>query len=437
MYLYNLESWEPYKIRHNFLLGTDSLPSHLLVKATITSSAFDYLCELNQNFKSNGASLALIENRICLRLDHYVGVIQTPCGTQIEILPKVFDEGSSDEVTQQTRDLLQRMVANAFQLKPREVGAANVQLFNAPITEWLMQHFLQELELLVKKGLRFDYLRIEDEQRFLRGQLNTTQQMRQPPGKQHFFHIRYDEMNPNSPENRLLKTALEIVAKVTQDSANWKRATELRSLMADIPSSHQIAQDLAKWRNTRLMSHYKQVKPWCELIVKKLTPMSVKGNWHGLSLLYPMNMLFEKYVATWLHQNVIAGTELTFQASIEYLTLHNGSKMFNLMPDFLLTAGNKKWVLDAKWKILDQNNPKDNYNLSQQDLYQLFAYGHKYLAQQDSQELFLIYPQCKTFDHALKVFEYGNGMSLWVVPFDLENNKLIDVGGKNLPLLAF
>ena len=166
MYLYNLESWEPYKIRHNFLLGTVSLPSHLLVKATITSSAFEYICELNQNFKSSGASLTLIESRTCLRLDHYVGVIQTPCGTQIEILPKALEEGSSEQVKQQTRALLHRMVANALQLKPREVGAANVQLFNAPITEWVMQHFLQELELLVKKGLRFDYLRIEDEQRF-------------------------------------------------------------------------------------------------------------------------------------------------------------------------------------------------------------------------------------------------------------------------------
>lgn len=424
-------------VREYALLSTDTFPVESLDQATITSSAFEYICELNQNFKSNGASLALIENRTCLRLDHYVGVIQTPCGTQIEILPKALEEGSSEQVKQQTRGLLHRMVANALQLKPREVGAANLQLFNAPITEWVMQHFLQELELLVKKGLRFDYLRIEDEQRFLRGQLNTTQQMRQPPGKQHFFHIRYDEMNPNSPENRLLKTALEIVAKVTQDSANWKRATELRSLMADIPSSHQIAQDLAKWRNTRLMSHYKQVKPWCELIVKKLTPMSVMGNWHGLSLLYPMNMLFEKYVATWFRQNVKANTVLTYQASSEYLTRHNGSDMFNLMPDFLLTSGNKKWVLDAKWKILDQYNSKDNYNLSPQDFYQLFAYGHKYLAQQDSQELFLIYPQCKTFNQALKVFDYGNGMNLWVVPFDLEKNKLLDFGGKTLPLLAF
>ena len=119
-----------------------------------------------------------------------------------------------------------------------------------------------------------------------------------------------------------------------------------------------------------------------------------------------------------------------------YLTRHNGSNMFRLEPDFLLTSGNKKWVLDAKWKIIDQTNPKGNYNLSQDDFYQLFAYGHKYLAQQDSQELFLIYPQCKTFDHALKVFEYGNGMNLWVVPFDLENNKLLDIGGKTLPLLV-
>lgn len=421
-------------VREYALLSTDSFSDQSLDQATITSSAFEYLCELNQNFKSNGASLTLIENRTCLRLDHYVGVIQTPCGTQIEILPKALEEGSSEQVKLQTRDLLQRMVANALQLKPREAGAANVQLFNAPITEWVMQHFLHELETLVKKGIRFDYQRLEDEQRFLRGQLNVTQQMRQPPGKQHFFHIRYDEMNPNSPENRLLKLALEIVAKATQDSTNWKLASELRSFMADIPSSSQITQDLAKWRNTRLMSHYNQVKPWCELIVKKLTPLSVKGNWQGLSLLYPMNMLFEKYVETWLRENVDAGTKLSYQASSEFLTQHSNSKMFNLQPDFLITVGNKKWVLDAKWKILDQNNANNHYNLSQQDFYQLFAYGHKYLAEQESQELFLIYPQCKTFNQPLNVFEFSRKMKLWVLPFDLENSKLL--GLKHLELLS-
>ena len=147
-----------------------------------------------------------------------------------------------------------------------------------------------------------------------------------------------------------------------------------------------------------------------------------------------MNMLFEKYVATWLHQNVIAGSVLTYQASSEYLTRHNGSGMFNLKPDFLLTSGNKKWVLDAKWKILDQNNADENtnYNLSPQDFYQLFAYGHKYLAQQDSQELFLIYPQCKTFDKPLNVFEFSSKMKLWVLPFDLENTKLLGLEGKIL-----
>lgn len=161
-------------VREYALLSTDTFPVESLDQATITSSAFEYLCELNQNFKSNGASLALIENMTCIRLDHYVGVIQTPCGTQIEILPKALEEGSSEQVKQQTRALLHRMVANALQLKPREVWAADVQLFNAPITEWVMQHFLLELEMLVKKGIRF---------------------------------------------------------KATQNSSSWKRATELRSLL--------------------------------------------------------------------------------------------------------------------------------------------------------------------------------------------------------------
>lgn len=80
---------------------------HSIDQATITSSAFEYLCELNQNFKSNSASLTLIENRLCLRLDHYEGVIQNSCGTQIEILPKALKVGRSEQVKMQTCGLLQ------------------------------------------------------------------------------------------------------------------------------------------------------------------------------------------------------------------------------------------------------------------------------------------------------------------------------------------
>lgn len=402
-----------------------------LDRAQISQSAFDWICKLNQRFGACGTSLVIVEGRTWLKLDKHVGVIETPCGTRIEILPKHHETG---DVVHESRALLQRMIATSFNLPTREVGPADLRLFNAPLTEWIMGRFLAALEHLVKTGIRFDYTRVEKEQRFLRGQLDTVRQMRQPPGRQHFFQIRHDVFDPNGAENRLLKLALELVSKSTRDSTNWKLAGELRSLMREICSSKDVKQDFKQWRDERLMGHYRPIRPWCELILGQQMPMSVAGNWRGLSLLFPMDKLFEKYVAAWLRRSVPASIHLRSPATSEYLTVHDGDKMFRLEPDLLLESDTEKWVLDTKWKKLDATDRGNKYKLSQDDFYQLFAYGKKYLAGQEQSELVLIYPATTLFCKSLPVFDLGEGMKLWVLPFDLNDQNLIDSEKSSLPI---
>lgn len=270
--------------------------------AQLTTSAFDWLCELSASFSRNGATLLQIEGRRALKWDSYVGVLETPCGTRLEILPKHHEQG---DCVAKSRRLLRKLIQSALQLKPREASVASLELFDAPLSEWVMSQFLAELDLLVKRGVRFDYQRIEEEQRFLRGQLNVVAQMRQPPGRQHHFQIRHDLFLPNRAENRLLKLALEQVAKSTQDAANWRLANELRAILAEVPASRQVAQDFRAWSRDRLMAHYQAVKPWCELILNQQMPMAVSGEWRGMSLLFPMEKLFESYVAGWLDRKSV------------------------------------------------------------------------------------------------------------------------------------
>jgi 5-methylcytosine-specific restriction enzyme subunit McrC len=52
----------------------------------------------------------------------------------------------------------------------------------------------------------------------------------------------------------------------------------------------------------------------------------------------------------------------------------------------------------------------------------MFAYGHKYLHGKGA--MMLIYPKTAVFPKQLPVFDYGNNLKLWVVPFDLQNEKL-------------
>ena len=384
-----------------------------LDRAQISVSAFDWLCELSSRLRVAGAALVQTENRTWLWLDNFVGVVQTPCGTVIEILPKHYD---TEDATPRGRLLLRRLILDALDLPARVTEEASLEIFDGPISEWLIRQFLRELDVLIKRGLRFHYQRLEEEARYLRGQLNVSKQMLQWPGREHRFHIRHDLHLPDRAENRLLRRALDQVCKATQDPANWRLAHELRAVMSEVPLSANIEGDFRRWSHDRLMTHYEAVEPWCRLILGHQVPLAVAGTWQGISLLFPMEKLFERCVAKALRQLIVPHARLRTPARSEYLCRHGDSRIFRLEPDMLVTHGENAWVLDCKWKrVVDDRESK--YGLSQPDFYQLFAYGHRYMAGKG--DLFLVFPLGTDFPRG-RLFDFDAGMRLWLVPFDID-----------------
>jgi 5-methylcytosine-specific restriction enzyme subunit McrC len=404
-------------VREYAYLTTAPLNQQTLDHAQVSESVFDWLCRL-EDARANGGRLTSVVGRNELRLGSFVGVLESPCGQVIEILPKHHD-GDDPEPA---RALLCRMIAGALDLPRREAEEAGLRLFQAPLPEWIMRRFLVTLEHLVKRGLRFDYSRVEEEQRYLRGQLDVVRQLRQPVHKHHVFQIRHDVFLPDRPENRLLKAALDVVAKRTRDAQNWRLSHEIAGLLHDLPASRDVEQDFRLWRDDRLMAHYRPIKPWCELILLQHLPHAVHGDWRGISFLFPMERLFEDYVARWMHRKLQAGARLSTQAKRYSLCSHQGREMFQLRPDLLLEHGERRWTMDTKWKRLDATDLDNKYGLDQGDFYQMFAYGHRYQGGQG--DMMLIYPKGRNFPAPLPPFEMHPGLRLWVLPFDLEGDIL-------------
>ena len=402
-------------------LCTEPVPASLDC-AQVSESAFEYLCRLSERFSRGGARLLQVEGRRRLKLDNFVGVIQTPCGTVLEIVPKHHAEGGS---LAEARALLRKLLLALLDLPTRDVGVASVQLFDAPLSEWVMGRFLQELDTLVSRGLRFEYQRVDEDLPFLRGQLNLNQQLRQPPGREHRFHVRHEVYLPDRPENRLLKLALDRVRQGTQDANHWRLAQELSCRLAEIPVSRQVQQDFRAWGQDRLLAHYRPIKPWCELILNRHMPLAVAGDYQGMSLLFPMEKLFERFVARWLRGSLAAGVDMRTPARSESLCEHQQQPIFRLEPDILIADGGQRWVLDTKWKLLDASKRADKYGLSQSDFYQLFAYGHKYLG--GAGRMALVYPRTESFQSPLDAFDFGGGLSMEVLPFDLDQERLLGV----------
>ena len=407
-------------VREYARLTTAHVAVWSLDEAQVSASAFDWLCRESARLQRSGARLLQVDDRRSLRLDSYVGVIETPCGTRVEILPKTASDADG---AIESRRILRRMLKSCLEVTPRETAPTDIEAFNAPLTEWVMRQFLYELKRLVKRGVRFAYHAVQEERRFLRGRLDIMRQLRQPPGRAHLFQIEHEIFDADRAENRLLRSALDRVCRLTRDASNWRLSHELATYLASVPPSRDVDADFRRWHNDRLLAHYQLVRPWCALILGDQTPLSLVGSWHGCSLLFPMETLFERYVEACLRRSLPAGVSLKAAPRQHHLVCHKEQRWFTLEPDFLIKQGDLTLVLDTKWKRLDASlsNPTDKYGLSQADFYQLFAYGTRYIG--GVGDMLLLYPRTHRFQSPLPAFEFSETLRLWVVPFDLESGR--------------
>lgn len=401
-------------------------PKNSLDSAYISQSAFDAICDLSATFSKQGAKVFELAGRRRIKLDQYVGIIETACGTRIEILPKhivVDEEQKIEEIIKKERLLLQAMLRTTLDLNYREAGEASLNKYVQPLHEWIIKQFLKCFESLIQRGLRFDYNRVQEDQKFLRGQLQQSKYIHQPSSKRHIFPIEHDVYEANRAENRLIRTALEIVCKKTKEASNWRLAQELRLMTGEIPKSQNIQHDFRQWQSGRLLALYEDIKPWAEIILGEYIPVSTHGVARGMSLLFPMERLFEVYVGRKI-QRLLPEWNVSLQKQDRYMCEQNGRLMFKLKPDIYMQhkSGHGIKVLDTKWKLLDQVDIKAKFGIKDSDVQQMFAYSAYYLGLEH--EIVMVYPTRKgEFDQALPImrFKHGNSM-LRVIPFDLDES---------------
>ena len=358
-------------IRECGCLTTAPVPVPTLDRAQVTPSAFDWLCRFCEQEKD----VATLRTRQTLQWKSFVGVLRTPCGLELEILPKTHSEIDDAEAC---RAQLVRMLSKVLDVTCRETGEADISLL-----------------ALVRRGLRFDYQRVEEEEPYLRGQLDVRRQIEQLPHRRHLFHIRHDVFSVDRPENRLLRSALDVVVASVREPENWRLAASLRPLLSAVPPSRDIRADFARWRQDRLMADYAAVRAWCELVLGKYMPRGIPDRQRGISLLFSMHELFERYVARALRDRLMPGARMEVQASGRALCSQEGRAAFLLRPDMVIRYGQEAWVLDTKWKRLGQGSGEDN--ISVQDVHQLYAYGWQWLGGRG--DVVLVYPRHAHFPH--------------------------------------
>lgn len=394
---------------------------------SITKKAFEWLLVNGQSANEKAVELVRVKKYgkdIALQVVNYVGVIETPCGTRIEILPKISDQDDSDVA----KKVLLKMLSTVNKLSMQQFEQSSLKTLKQPLFEILIGYFLKEVADVVKRGIRSEYKRVEAKTPYLKGQLQTSKQLCERPGCQNRFNVSYDQFSSDRSENRLIHSALNQVLKWTKSNENHRLGKELLFVFNEIPLSSIYSLDFRKWSVDRSLAHYRNVKPWCELILSYQSPIALSGSHQGISFLFPMETLFERYVAIKLQKDLPSHLKLKAQASSQSLVSHLPSTLdkeqgwFKLKPDIVISEKKTNkvvYVADTKWKRIyeNQGTAKEKYGISQADLYQMFAYGHKYLEGQGT--LYLIYPKHIQFNDTLAPFKFSDRLIVKAVPYDL------------------
>ena len=364
--------------------------------------------------------------RRCVQVTNFVGVIRAPDGYQIEVLPKVGKAiGGGDK---EARQLLIKMLCCLGGFRHIQTESALLAAARMPLLEVFIGEFLRSVEHVAKRGLRSNYNSCQGNLFALRGKLMVAQHLHQNLCRADRFFTEYDEFSSNRPENRLLHSALRCALVLTTSQSNQQLARELCFAFAEVPTSNQHAQDFLLTRMDRGMDHYADAIAWARLILEAESPLTGTGKNRATSLLFPMEAVFEAYVAKHLAKQLAQPFNLKTQARSFSLVQHQEQNWFRLKPDLLVQeSGSDRLVLDTKWKLINDNkaNGTDKYGLAQSDFYQLHAYGHNYL--DGLGDVILIYPKTNTFRKPLDVFDFpkSTGLRLWVLPFCMDEHRLI------------
>lgn len=375
-----------------------------------------------------------------VRFKNYVGVVATPFGVHIEILPKILKERKKadtqgDNVNEGRKLLLDMLLClhdKAFHHV--DVGKAHLLTPSMPLLEVFIGEFLHTTLSLVKRGLRSAYTLCEDNLPLLRGKLLFSEHIRRNICTKDKFYTQFDEFSPNRPENRLLHAALLKCRKWNLTSHYASLLRQLCDCFDSIPVSTDFALDFQRVHLERDMQNYAVPLDWARLILEDKSPVVSYGDTNLPAFLYRMDTLFETFVARKIADALASDYTLTVHASEFHLARYPKNnpdisndneykKLFLLMPDMLVSnkKGKKVLIIDAKWKTA--SSVAKACKISQQDVYQMFAYGQTYLKGQG--EIILVYPQSEDFYAPSPAFEYANAgttegygnLKLWAVPF--------------------
>lgn len=251
--------------------------------------------------------------------------------------------------------------------------------------------YLNEVERLVKKGLIRKYRKTQSNQNALKGKLLFAQNIQQNLIHKERFYCEHQVYDKNHLLHQILFKGLLVLKTFVNDSLKDK----LNRLLFEFQDYENIniqKKHFDKIIIDRKNHDYQKAIDIAKIIILNYSPSLNYGNENLLTLLFDMNTLWEEYIFRILQKHKPNEIEVSFQNSDKFW------ENKRIRPDIVLKSKDETFVIDTKWKIIEDKNPSDD------DLKQMFVYNLHWKAEKS----LLLYPKTNQMDSSFGTFHYDN-----------------------------
>ena len=277
-----------------------------------------------------------------------------------------------------------------------------------------------QAQYLPAKGMTQLVSTISKVKKYIKGKMIFSGQIKRNYAHKERSYVEYDEYNTNRPENKLIKATLQYLYKITYSAKNKSDIKTLLNHFCEVSISDDYKGDFDKVvieRNTR---DYTTALTWCKVFLMGKSFTSFSGSEIAFVLLFPMETLFESYIAVQLRK-VLNTSEYALSAQDRtYHLFDEPNRKFLIKPDIVIRQKEPKnvFIMDTKWKVLSDG--KNNFGISQSDMYQMYAYQKKYGAE----NVTLLYPLTEKISEGSGIeFQSKDNVTVRVRFVDLFNLK--------------
>ena len=352
-----------------------------------------------------------------ISVNNYVGLIQMKNGYQVQVLPKIDFGTGPDNGNEETKRVFLRMLRSMKDFPSKVFNDANLKMDRMTLYEIFINMYLQEVRTLVKHGIKSAYIPKEDNLKFYKGKLMVNEQIKQNAAHGERFFVRYDEYLVDRAENRLVKATLLKLQGITNSAENQKEIRQLLTAFEMVSHSVNYQKDFSKVVIDRNTKNYDMLMRWSRVFLLNKSFTTFSGGHNARALLFPMEKVFESYVAQQL-KKVLHDMDWEISTQDKGYYLFDSPRQFALRPDIVITREDgSKIILDTKWKSL-VDKPRLNYGISQADMYQMYAYSKKY----KTPEIWLLYPVNEEMrSHQDISFDSNDGVNVRIFFVDVAN----------------